>query len=207
MSYYEFGYESSLMAMALYPERYRKWIRVNAAKSHQMAILYARAIREGNHPGVILTGEDICGQRGPFVSPKFLREEQFPYIEYALEPLFAVGAKILLHIDGDWRPILTDMLALGFAGMQGFQPECGMDLEWIAKLRTSRGDPLLIFGPMPVTTTLRDTPEMIRSEVSRAMRICRDQASLVFFTSNTITPDVPLENIQTFWQAVHESRW
>jgi uroporphyrinogen decarboxylase len=61
---------------------------------------------------------------------------------------------------------------------------------------------------MPVTTTLPfGTPEDIGAEVRRAMDLCRDKASLVFLTSNTINPDVPLENIRTFWRAVRESGW
>jgi uroporphyrinogen-III decarboxylase len=74
--------------------------------------------------------------------------------------------------------------------------------------RTRDEEPLLIFGPMQVTTTLPlGTPQEVRAEVERAMRVCRDKASLVFFTSNTINPDVPLENIRTFWDTVLASRW
>jgi len=204
---HEFGYDSSLMALALYPDRYRKWIQVNATKSRQKAVLYARAIREGIHPGVILTGEDACGQTGPLVSPDYLRREQFPLIEYAWEPLLEVGAKIVMHCDGDCRALVGDFLALGASGLQGFQQECGMDLAWIADKHTRHGAPLIIFGPMSVTTTLRGKPEDVRADVYRAMQICRGKASLVFFTSNTILPDVPLENIKIFWQTVLESSW
>jgi len=83
-----------------------------------------------------------------------------------------------------------------------------MDLEWIVDLRTRSGDLLLIFGPLSVTKTLPlGTPAEVRAEVRRAMAICRDKASLVFFTSNTITPDTPLDNIQAYWRAVLESAW
>ena len=206
--YHRFGYESALTTLALYPDRHRKLIQFSAARGHQRAILRARAMQEGVHPRAILTGEDICSQRGPMVSPDFLRREYFPLVEYALEPLLAVGAKIVWHCDGDYRPLLDDVLACGIGGLQGFQQECGMELEWIVDLRTRGGDPLLIFGPMPVTTTLpHGTPEDIRAEVHQAMRLCRDRASLAFFTSNTINPDVPLENVQAYWQAVLESAW
>jgi hypothetical protein len=206
--YATFGYESSLTALALYPDVYRKLIRVSAARGRQHAVLRARAIEEGIHPPAILTGEDICTQRGPMVSPAWLRREYFPLLEYVLEPMVKVGARVVWHCDGDWRPILHDVLACGVGGLQGFQKECGMDLEWIVKRRTRNGDPLLIFGPMSVTTTLpHGTPEDVRAVVRWAMDVCRDSASLVFFTSNTITPDVPLENIRVYWQTVRESRW
>jgi len=206
--YSRFGYESLLMTIALHPDRYRKLIQVNAERARQRAILQARAIREGLRPRAILTGEDLCSQQGPMVSPDYLRREYFPLVEYAFVPLLEVGAKIVWHCDGNYRRLLDDVLACGVGGLQGFQRECGMELEWIVDLRTREGDPLLIFGPMSVTTTLPfGTPQDIRAEVHRAMEICRDKASLVFLTSNTITPDIPLENIRAFWEAVLDNAW
>jgi hypothetical protein len=206
--YARFGYENALAALALYPERYLKLIEVAAEQGRQRAVLHARAIREGIHPHAILTGEDICTQRGPMVSPAFLRREYFPRLEYVWEPLLEVGAKLVWHCDGDWRPLLDDVLACGAGGLQGFQRECGMELEWIVERRTRDDDPLLIFGPLQVTTTLpHGTPQEVAAEVRRAMAVCRDKASLVFFTSNTINPDVPLENIRAFWGTVLGSRW
>jgi hypothetical protein len=206
--YHEYGHETALTTLALHPERYRKLIRLSAARGRQHAILRARAIREGLHPRAILTGEDLCSQKGPMVSPAYLRREYFDLLEWALEPMLEVGAKIVWHCDGGYRSLLEDVLACGVGGLQGFQRECGMDLEWIVDQRTRDGDPLVVFGPLSVTTTLpHGTPGEVRAEVHRAMELCRDKASLVFFTSNTITPDVPLENIRAYWETVLESTW
>jgi hypothetical protein len=205
---HQFGHENALVLPALHPGAHRKLIRVEAERGRQRAALRARAIREGIHPRAILTGEDLCSQRGPMVSPAQLHRDYFPLLEYALEPLLAVGARVVWHCDGDVRPILHDVLACGVAGLQGFQAECGMALEWIVNLRTRRGDPLLIFGPLSVTTTLPfGTPERVRAEVRQAIHLCRDKASLVFFTSNTINPDIPLDNVLAFWDEVITSHW
>lgn len=206
--YHEYGYETALTTLALYPDEYRKLIQLSAVRGRQRAVLRARAITEGIHPRAILTGEDLCYRQGSLVSPAYLRREYFPLVEYALEPLLAVGAKIVWHCDGDYRPLLNDVLACGIGGLQGFQQECGMDLEWIVDLRTRQGDPLIIFGPISVTTTLPyGTPADVRTAVQRAMDLCRDKAPLVIFTSNTITPDIPLENVRALWQTVLESAW
>jgi hypothetical protein len=206
--YSKFGYETALMTLGLYPDKYRKLIQTSAERGRQRATLRARAIREGIHPRAILCGEDICGQTGPMVSPDFLRREYWPLVEYCFEPLLEAGGKPIWHCDGDVRPILDDILASGVGGLQGFQPECGMELEWIRKRRTKKGDPLVIYGPMPVTTLMNcGSPDDMRAEVKRAMDLCRDEASLVFFTSNTITPDIPFENVLAYWQAVQESHW
>jgi hypothetical protein len=206
--YHRYGHDNALLLPALYPSLHRKIMRMSAERGRQHCTLRARAIREGLHPRAILTGEDLCSQRGPMISPEFLRREYFPLLEYAIEPLLNAGARIIWHCDGDVRPILDDVLACGIAGLQGFQRECGMELDWIVRRRTSRGERLLIFGPLSVTTTLpHGTPEDVRAEVRRAMAVCRDEASLVFFTSNTINPDVPLENVRAYWDEVQQSRW
>ncbi len=142
------------------------------------------------------------------MSPEYLRRHYFPLVEYALEPLLELDVNVVWNCDGDYRPLLDDVLACGIGGLQGFQKECGMDLEWIVDLRTRQGEPLLILGPMSVTTTLpHGTPQDVKSEVRWAMDTCRDKASLVYFTGNTINPDVPLENIRAYWQTVLESSW
>lgn len=206
--YARFGYENALLLPSVFPDLHRKLMRFSAERGRHRCQLRARAIREGLHPRAILSGEDLCSQRGPMISPDFLRREYFPLLEYAIEPLVSVGAKIVWHCDGDVRPILDDVLACGIGGLQGFQRECGMELEWIVKRRTRRGERLVIYGPLEVTTTLPlGTPADVRAEVRQAMVTCRDEASLVFFTSNTINPDVPLENVRAFWDEVQSSVW
>jgi len=205
---WEYGYENALLLIGLYPKLACKFIDFGVGWGRIQAILRARAIREGLLPRAIFTGEDLCDQRGPMVDPMFLRREYFPWLEYVFEPLLDADAQLVWHCDGNYQALVDDVLACGVAGLQGFQRECGMDLEWIAEKRTRNGDPLLIFGPMSVTKTLPfGAPQDVRAEAEWAMNVCRDKASLVFFTSNTLTPDIPLENIQALWQTVQESRW
>ena len=87
--------------------------------------------------------------------------------------------------------------------LQGFQPECGMRLEELVTRRTREGEPLVIFGPLAVTTELPVcTPDEVKAKVRHAIEVCRGQASMVLFTSNTINPDVPLANIVAMHEAV-----
>ena len=111
--YHEFGYESALTTLALHPDRYQKLIQVSAVQGRHRAMLRARAVREGISPRAVLTGEDLCSQKGPMVSPEFLRRSYFPLVEYALEPLLELDVKVVWHCDGDYRPLLDDVLACG----------------------------------------------------------------------------------------------
>ncbi|HHX65405.1 MAG TPA: hypothetical protein GX702_11005 [Chloroflexi bacterium] len=203
--YGDFGYENFFLIVGGYPDHARKLMEVGGARGHCIGRLVGRAVREGLYPHAVLLGEDICTQRGPMVSPAFMEQHYAPHLRHALEPLLEAGCRPVWHSDGDVRPIVDMLIDCGVQGFQGFQPECAMTLEYISGKRTRDGEPLVILGPLAVTTELPVyTPAQVRDRVHRAIEICRGNAHLVIFTSNTINPDVPLENIIAMHEAVME---
>jgi hypothetical protein len=202
--YGDFGYECFFLIMGGYPRQAHKLLEIGGAQGRCRSRLIARAVQEGLYPHAVLLGEDICTQRGPMLSPAFMERYYAPQLRYGLEPLLEAGCKPVWHCDGDVRPILDMLLDCGVQGLQGFQPECGMTIDWVVQKRTREGNRLLIFGPLAVTTELpRCTPDEIRARVRHAIEVCRGNADLVLFTANTINPDVPLENIRAM---VEEAR-
>lgn len=201
--YADYGYENFFLIVGLYPDYARKLMEIGGARGRCRSRVVARAVRDGIFPHAVFLGEDICTQRGPMVSPEFLEKYYAPQLQYALEPLLEAGCKPVWHCDGDVRPLLDMLIDCGVQGFQGFQPECGMDLEYVVRKRTREGKPLLIFGPLAVTTELPVcTPREIKKKVRRAIEVCKGNADLVLFTSNTINPDIPLENIYAMYEAV-----
>ena len=204
--YGDYGYENFFLIMGAHPEHARKLMAVGGARGHNVGRLVARAVKEGLYPHAILLGEDICTQRGPMVSPDFMERYYAPALAHGLEPLLRVGCNPVWHSDGDIRRIMDMLIACGVQGLQGFQPECGMTLASVIQRRTREGDPLIIFGPLAVTTELPVlSPGQIVARVHEAIALCRGQAHLALFTANTINPDVPLANIQAMYQAVREA--
>ena len=101
------------------------------------------------------------------------------------------------------RRIVDILIAAGIQGFQGFQSECGVLLADMVEKRTRDGEPLLIFGPISVTTELPElTAAQIESRVRQAVETARGKASLVLFTANTINPDIPTENVVALSRAV-----
>lgn len=201
--YTPFGFENFFLIVGMYPDRARKLIEVGGAQAHCQARLIARAVEEGLYPHAVLLGEDICTQRGPMISVDFLEKYYAPQLRYSLEPLLEVGCRPVWHSDGDVRLLMDFLIDSGVQGFQGFQPECGMVLEEVVARRTREGDPLVIFGPLAVTTELPVCgPDDVETKVRHAIDVCRDNAALVLFTSNTINPDVSLENIRAMYRAV-----
>ena len=203
--YFDFGYEHFFYVVGMYPDRARKLMDAGGAIGYNIGRLVARAVREGLYPHAILLGEDICTQRGPMVSPAFMEEYYAPNLRHGLQPRLDAGCKPVWHCDGDVRPILDMLIDCGIQGFQGFQPECGMTIDYVAQRRTRDGKPLLIFGPLAVTTELPVcTPTQIKRKVRHAIDVSRGNADLVLFTGNTINPDIPLENIRAMAEAVFE---
>jgi len=201
--YGQFGYEHYFTIIGMFEKHARKLLEVGGARGRCQSRLIARAVQEGLYPRAVLLGEDICTQRGPMVSPAFLERYYAPQLRYGLEPLLEVGCRPVWHCDGDVRPLLDMLFDAGVQGLQGFQPECGMVLDELVQRRTRDGEPLVIFGPLAVTTELPVcTPEQIAEKVRHAIEVCRGNASLVLFTGNTSNPDVPLDNIRAMVEAL-----
>ena len=194
-----FGYESYLMFLALYPEHARRLFEYSAEEARLKSVGYARAIRVTNSVPLVLVGEDICGGRGPMVSPDFLREYYFPQVKRSLEPLYEAGIKVVWHSDGNIWPIIDQIIDTGVHGFQGFQEELGFTLADLVKKRTVRGERLLIFGNVSVTETLPfGTPEDVKREIDETIQVV-GKRGLFILTSNAIGPEVPIDNILTLF--------
>lgn len=194
--YSVYGYRSYFEAMALYPEAVGRIFWRDAVLARARNGIVARLIEELGLPPLMFTGGDICNNRGPMCSIAFLREQYFPHERYAMEPLVEAGIRVVRHCDGDVTTLVEDFLDVGYSGFQGFQHECGVDLASLTRLRSRRGARLLFFTGMNVTRTLPfGTPDEVRAEVDRAFAATDGGRGLFLFTSSSIGPEVPLENV------------
>ena len=108
--YSVFGYERYLTTMALYPDAVRKLFEWSAQGARLDNAVRAELVRQNKLPSVFFTGQDICGQRGPMVSPQTLRSLYYPSVRHALSPLTDIGADIIWHSDGYIIPLVDDLL-------------------------------------------------------------------------------------------------
>ena len=107
------------------------------------------------------------------------------------------GVRVVRHCDGNITPILDDCLDVGYSGFQGFQYECGVDPYAIAERRSSNGERLLFFAGLNVTRTLPfGSIDDVRAEIEFVMDYTDGGKGLLFFTSSSIGPEVPLENVR-----------
>lgn len=198
--YNRWGYENYLTAIAYYPDAMRRYYHHTALRGRLLnqAIVCARD-KHGIAP-FAYTGDDICFNDGPIVSPATLRDLYFPELKWALEPLLDAGIRIIWHCDGNVMPILDDVLACGAGGLQGFQEEAGVPYEDIVRRRDLSGELISVWGCVSVTTTFpHGTVNDVRSAVERSFRLAGRGRGFVLSSTSSVLSEVPLGNIQAFF--------
>jgi len=193
--------EKVLAAVALYPDAVERIYWESSVLSRERNKIVIRLMREYGLPPMLLCGEDICVNRGPMVSPDFLRQRYWPHDRYALEPFLDAGIRLIHHCDGNVMPLVDDMIETGFSGFQGFQYECGVDPRELRQRRSRLGEEPLLLGGLSVTRTLPlGGPADVIEEVEYCLDCTDAGRGFFLFTSNVTGVEVPPENVRTaYW--------
>ena len=194
--YIDFGYESYLSALALYPGSLQRLFEHDAEQARQKTEALAELVRQGKMEPFFLAGSDICGTRGPMVSPEMLRRLYLPSLQRSIEPLVAMNADLIWHSDGYILPIIDDLIGCGITGFQGFQEDTGFDIRDIAvKQSRKRRRPILLAG-LSITGVLpHGTERDTQREVERIIDSVGAAGGLAIATANTAGPDCRPQNL------------
>ena len=201
--YAEFGYTAFLMACALYPEAVGKIYWAKSLHSRERAKILLKLYREYNLVPLMFCGEDLCNNKGPMVSPKFLRQHYLPTVQMIIEPLVDAGVRLIHHCDGDVRPVVDDFIAIGFSGFQGFQYELGIDPYDLKRRRSRLGEELLFFTGLSVSRTLPfGAADDVRDEVDYFLDFTDGGRGMFLMTSNVTGVEVPPANLSAAYSYV-----
>ena len=199
--YTRWGYENYLAAIALYPEALRRYFHHSAVRGRVQNQAIALAVERHGIAPFVYGGQDICTAKGPIISPAMLRELYFPELRWCVEPLVEAGVGITWHCDGDIRPILDDILALGVVGLQGFEEEHGVNYAEMVKLRNWKGNPIVVWGCVSVSTTLpHGTPDDVRAAVERSFRLAGCGRGHILSSTSSIMPEAPEANVDALFE-------
>lgn len=103
------GFEDGMCAMLEDPESCEEFF--SAVADYKIAC-YERII-DAYHPDIICYFDDICTQRGPFVSPECYRELIKPHHKRIVDAVHARGVLFMQHMCGLIEPILEDLVEIG----------------------------------------------------------------------------------------------
>lgn len=151
----------------------------------------------------ILLGDDIAMQNKMIMSPETWKKWIKPRLAEVIAKAKAVNQKIFVyyHSDGNIRDVIPDLIEVGVNVLNPVQPEC-MDPSDIKK---KYGNKLSFWGTIGTQTTMPfGTPEDVKKEVKKRIETVGYDGGLVLAPTHILEPDVPVDNILAFFDAVSE---
>jgi uroporphyrinogen decarboxylase len=189
-----------LMLLASEPKRTHAFLDRLVEMHLENLDRYLRAV--GKHIDVIVFGDDLGMQTGPQVSPRMYREFFKPRHRMMWDRAKKLaGVKIMLHCCGGIRELIPDLIDAGLDALnpvqisaRGMAPrelkkEFGRELAfWGGGCETQHGLP-------------EASPDEIRRQVTRLLRIWHPGGGYVFQPVHNILPQVPPENVAVMYEA------
>lgn len=145
------------------------------------------------------TGDDFGQQRGLIFSPELWRDLFKPRYEKIWKVFKDAGLPVFHHSCGDIRKILPDMIDIGLNVLNPVQPQA-MPIE---ELTAKYGERLSFWGGISTQKTLPfGTPEEVKEEVLRCIKILGKNNGYIISPSHDLTSDVPLINFDSMLTAI-----
>ena len=159
----------------------------------------------GDSIDIILFGDDLGMQTGPFLSPKMYREFFKPRHSVMWKRAKELAnVKVMLHTCGGIQELLPDLIEAGMDAANPVQTSCkGMDT---ATLKARFGKDMVFWGGGCDTQTVLPykTPEEVKQHVREQVRIMAPGGGFVFQQVHNIMANVPPENIVAMFEAAQE---
>ncbi len=145
---------------------------------------------------------DLCGGNGPLLAPEFIREFWLGNTRAFLQPVRAKNLPVILHMDGDFSPILDLILELSPQALHPFEVTGNLDIFAVKPRLQGK---IAAMGNIDCAGVLtRGTPEMVREDVRRHIERLAPGGGYVCGSSHDIGPDVPFANFKALVEAVQE---
>jgi uroporphyrinogen decarboxylase len=159
----------------------------------------------GDSIDIILFGDDLGMQTGPFISRKMYCE----FFKHRHTTLWKrakqlADVKVMLHTCGGIRELLPDLIEAGCDAVNPVQTSCqGMDP---AGLKAEFGREMVFWGGGCDTQTAlaSETPEALKKHVRERVRILARGGGFVFQQVHNIMANVPPENVVAMFEAARE---
>ncbi|MCO6452020.1 MAG: hypothetical protein J5I90_14650 [Caldilineales bacterium] len=159
----------------------------------------------GEYIDVIMGADDVGAQKGPMIKVDTFREFLLPGHKLFCETVHEnSNAKVLFHTDGSVMPFLQDLIDIGVDCFNTVQTDAA-DMDAM-EMQKRFGNNLTFWGGGVDTHHVlpRGTPDEVREDVRRRMKIFGPGGGFVFSAIHNILGDVPPENILAAFDAAAE---
>ena len=194
-SWYLRGMEQLMMDLLAAP-KVAHWLFERTAALQQFAA--EQLARAG--VDIVITGDDVAGQRGLLMRRETWRELLKPHLAATVRAVKRCRPEtfVFYHSDGNVEPIIPELIETGIDILNPVQPEC-MDP---ATIKRRYGDRLSFWGTVSVQRTMPfGTADEVRTEVRARVRVVACGGGLILAPAHVLGPETPWENIVAFFEA------
>ncbi|HSV32477.1 MAG TPA: uroporphyrinogen decarboxylase family protein [Atribacteraceae bacterium] len=156
--------------------------------------------RVGDQIDVVLVGDDLATQNGPFISPDIYRRLIKPRQKKLFDTIRGkTRAKLFYHSCGAVSPFIPDLIDIGVDILNPVQVAArGMDAAY---LKREFGSYLCFWGGIDTQSVLPfGTPDDVRDEVRRRIDQLAPGGGYVLGAVHNIQADVPPENVVAMFE-------
>ena len=198
-----FRNDNFLMLLAAEPERAHAFL--DELTEHHLANLERFLGAVGDSIDIVLFGDDLGMQTGPFISRNMYREFFKPRHSVMWKRAKQLAnVKVMLHSCGGIYELMPDLIEAGLDAVNPVQTTCrGMDA---ARLKADFGTQMVFWGGGCDTQVALATysPEAVKKHVREQVRTMAPGGGFVFQQVHNIMANVPPENIVAMFEAAQE---
>jgi hypothetical protein len=157
---------------------------------------YARAVRHICRLGFdfVWAGDDIAFKTGPMISPQVFRRLFLPYWRRVAD---AISLPWIFHSDGNFLPLLDDLLALGMNALNPIEP----DAIDIRALRRRVGAGVTLVGNIDINLLSMGTPEEVAERTRQTIADVAGEGAFILSSSNSIPGYCQVANVRAMVEA------
>ena len=190
-----FGWEAFLETAGLYPKEYGQLLEQFAQISIKVATAWADTDIE-----TFFSHDDLAMTRGPVFHPDWYREYIIPWYREIWAPLKRRGIKVIFVSDGDYSPLVDDIMA---AGADGCFSEPLVDIPSVV---AKHGANKILIGGGDTRLITTGTPAEVAEDVRAKMAIAKQAPHYCFMAAGGTPQNCPLENVEAFFRTFRELR-
>jgi hypothetical protein len=183
-----FGWELCLELIGGHPQETKRLLADFAVINRKVFRTFARL-----PVNCVVCHDDICMARGPTCSPKWLRENIYPYYEEFWSLLHDAGKRVIFMSDGNIDQVADDVAA---AGADGFVSEPFTDWKAIARKYPEK----VIAGEGDNRILSRNDPAEIEAMVRSMVETAHTCGGYFMCVGNHIPWNVPPEAVERYFR-------
>ncbi len=156
----------------------------------------------GQYLDIYLLGDDWCGQDGPLISPRLLREVFIPYTRELTSLVKKKSkAKIFFHNCGSVVDFIPDMIEIGIDILNPVQLTArGMEAK---ELKREFGKDMVFWGGADTQKILPfGSPDEVRQHTREVIDALAPGGGFIFNTNHNIQSGTPPENLLAMYETV-----